>query len=535
MVFYGVVSLILVLACANVAGLLLARNEARRREVAVRACIGASTGRIARQHLIEGLLLAALGGALGVVVGWFSRELVLIFMAGDVPPFFMSGIEPGVLLPIAVVILFSGLLFGLAPALNMARTDLSGVLRSTNVRQGRGRGGIGGRSLLVSAEIALALTVLTGANLMLKSVFQQRDVDPGFDADGIATVFVTLPDAEWQRSDRIAFFREALEKVRSLPGVDGAALASDLPTGSTTSRLPLWVGGKQLPGPGLIPRYRSTVCGQGYFAILGIPLIAGRGFDARDGLDNAPPVVIVNESFARRHWPGGSAVGKRVARPEGRLLETTWHEVVGVVGDVHNAGFGRPPEPGIYLPVEQYLMFDEFFLVKTHGDPRRILGQLREAIWDVSDDVPVSQLGTLQQEIIRVNWQVPTFSWAFGIISLIGLILAATGVYGIMAYSVSLRSREYALRMAVGAGARPVTVSVLCDGLTLICGGVATGVVLSLAGMQFLRDLLFRVSPIDMGAYGISVGMVIGVALLASYLPARRATRLDPVRILGTS
>ncbi|MCK5652076.1 MAG: ABC transporter permease, partial [Gemmatimonadetes bacterium] len=273
--------------------------------------------------------------------------------------------------------------------------------------------------------------------------------------------------------------------------------------------------------------------GEGYFSSLGIPILAGRGFEARDGLDDAPEVIIVSESFARRHWPGESAVGKQVARTGGPLAEALWHEVVGVVGEVHNAGYGRPSEPAIYFPMEQITWSDVFLMARTAGDPRGFLEEIREVVWGIDRNIPLSQFGTLEQEILRENWQVPTFSWAFGLISVIALILASTGVYGIMAYAVSLRSREFALRIAVGAEPRSLKGRVIRGALLVAGSGIVLGVGFSLVGTRFLRDLLFRVSPTDFGVYGISIGIMIVVAVTASYLPARKATRLEPMSVLN--
>jgi putative ABC transport system permease protein len=448
-------------------------------------------------------------------------------------PYLAFEIRPVVVVMISAIVIASGLLFGLAPAITSVQTDPAGTLQSLSGRLTDGLQKASFRSFLVTCEIAIALAVLIGSNLMVKSALRQRAVDPGFTTENLATVFVTPPDANYPGPEEITdFYDRLLATVVAMPGITDASIATELPKGSIDRSIPIYVEGTALPNTAQFPSYPTQNIEAGYFATTGIPLLRGRDFTNRD-FRGAQPVVIVNESFAQRHWPDESPLGKRLAFQGLPESDEDWFEVIGIVADTYNAGYGGPVHPGVYLPARQLPSWDVFLVARTVADPRSVMANLREAIWSIDPDLPLSEFRTMEEVLLETNWQIRIYSWVLGFFSVIALLLASTGIYGVMAYTVARRSREFAIRVAVGADPRTVLAMVIRQGGALCAVGLLVGVALATIGMQFFATLLFDVSPSDIAVYGISLGAMMAIGLAATYVPARRAIRMTPMDVLG--
>ncbi len=517
-IFYTVVSLVLLVACLNVASLFLARNETRRHELAVRASLGASRPQLMREMVTESLLLATIGGGLGIAAGWFGRDVVLAALPNDIPPYFTFEIPASVFLTLAGIVLASGLFFGLVPALAARRADLQVMLAAGTRSLSAGKHRRRLWSSLVAMEIALALTVLICANLLVKSLVRQLGADKGFDASNLVTLEAS-PDFWGERVWE--YYARVTEEVSAAPGFTEVGLGQWLDTGENFHWWSAYV--EEL---GEVRDVRYQRCDPGYFDAMGIPLLAGRNFESHDRYDS-PRVLMVNESFAERYWPGENPVGKRLGRGPAPPAEQNWHEVIALVADVHNAGYGRAAEPQIFLPYNQSGLSELQVLAQTTLDAPTALRSLRETIRSIDPQVPLAGLQTMQQAIRQANWQVPFATWAFGLLSIIALVLAATGVYGLVAFTVAQRSKDLAIRAAVGADSGGLQRMVVRESLILAAGGVLAGVVLAAIGMRLVVSLLFLVRPTDPAVY------VISAVVMTTAVPARRIVRLDPMTVLG--
>jgi putative ABC transport system permease protein len=369
---------------------------------------------------------------------------------------------------------------------------------------------------------------------MVKSMVRQEQTDPGFTPGNLATMYVTLPDADFpEAAATIAFYRRLLGRVRSLPGVEGAALTDFLPLGTALRDGNFYVEGMDLPADGATPVHPWSVIEADYLSTMGIPLLAGRDLDAvLDGPDD-PRVAIVNATFARTYWPDEDPVGKRFCRGSRPPQDATgWITVIGVAGDVFNNGFGRTVRPAMYFPWAQQPILDNYLVARTSGDPRALFPSLRTAVHEISTDVPCSLLRTMEDALAESNWQVRVSSWVFGIFSGLALLLAAAGIYGVMSYAVSRRTKEFCIRMALGAMPGRVGQLVLREGLILSGIGMLLGLVLTLALAGLLSGLLFEVAPIDPVVYLIALAIMMCVAALASLLPSRRLSRVTLMHVL---
>lgn len=528
LVFYAVACLVLLVACVNIATLFLARYETRRRELAVRASLGAGPFRTIFQALSEPLLITAAGGILGVALGWQGRNLILTFLPDEIPPYFRFGFEPSVLLVFAVIVTVSGLLFGLIPSVSVSRVDLRSAMGSD------GRFHTGGRSRhrlwnsLVVLEIMLALAVLVSATLLVKSAVRQRAAEVGFDSRGVVTVHVSPPytgEEVWE------YYRRVMGDVAAHPRFTDVSLAWNLPTGVNIGWWAAYTEGWSGPG-GEVQDVHYQRCGPDYFSTMGIPVLGGREFTWADDFD-APRVIGVNQAFADRYWPGEAAVGKRLGRGGRPDSDDGWFSVVALVGDNHNEGFGRPAVPQVYLPFHQSGLEDLYVVARTSLGEASALRSLRETVAGVDPAAALARLKTLDQALVEANWQIPFTAWAFGVLSLVALVLAATGVFGLVAFTVRQRSREMAIRTALGAAPGGLMVMVLREASLSLGAGVLGGFAIALVGMRLLASFLFGVSPLDPLAYAGSGAVMAGVVLLASYLPARRTLRTAPMVWLG--
>ena len=523
------VGVVLLIACVNVANLQLARGASRWREISVRAALGAGRGRLVRQLLTESVVLSIGGGVLGVALAYWTIAAIVAAAPGGLPTFATVGINVRVLAFTTALTVAAGLLFGIAPAWRGARVDLAGALT-----QRAGDGALGGRfdlrQLFVAVEMALCIVLLVGAGLLTRTLAALRQVDPGFAPDHLLTAEFRLPSVKYDTPEKInQFTTNALTAIRAVPGVRQAALVTAIPLSGN------W-GGVQyatLDHPELntatAPMAQLNAMSDGAFATLGIRL-TGRDFDARDR-PGAPLVVIVNEELARRTWPGKPAIGQRL-----RLIFTpdTAATVIGVAADVKQVTLGEASTPQIYQPMLQTPGIFSSVAARTSGDPDALAGAVRAAIWSVDPDQPVWKMRSMTV-LVRRDVAAPQFTMALTLaFALIALLLAAVGVYGTMSYAVVQRTRELGIRMALGARRAEVVRLVLRRGLAVIAIALAAGLAAALGLAPLLHNQLYGVVPLDPATFLVVPLVLTGVALMACYLPARRAAAVDPMVALRT-
>ena len=525
LILLGVVGFVLLVACANVANLMLARTTARQKEFAVRAALGASRSRIIRQTLTESLLLSVLGAGLGLLLAMWGVKLMLALIPVKLPFWMNFNLDLRVLAFTSGVSLVTALIFGTMPAVFGTRIDLNNTLKEG----GRSAGGARHRTrgLLVVAEVALALMVLVGAGLMIQSFLNLRHVGPGFSEKNVLTFAVILPRAKYKEEPRRGeFFRQLLERVRALPGVESAAATATLPlTGDNWGRS-LTVEGYPVLSVGQAPMIQHTVVTPGYFHTMGIPVLMGRDFTERDS-NGAEKVTIVDERLAHEYWPNESPIGKRVrfGPPEDN---EPWHTIIGVVGAVRHAQLDAETSKSVYLPHLQ-IPVNGLSLVVQAKSPLSLVGALRGQIREMDPDLPVIDLMTMEEVVSQSVWQNRLYAILFSVFAAIAMLLAAVGIYGVMSYSVTQRTQEIGIRMALGAQLKDVLQLVVKGGLTLSLIGVAIGIAGALALTRLLRTLLFGITPTDAVTFIAVSLMLLFVALVACYIPARRATKVDPL------
>jgi putative ABC transport system permease protein len=529
-ILLGAVGCVLLVACANVANLLLQRAATRRKETAIRLALGATRGRLMRQLLTESLLLALIGGALGVLIAFWSADFLVALSPISFPSFVKLTLDTRVLCFSLLISVFTGVLFGLAPALQAAKPALNEVLKDS----GRGvSGGLGRSRLLgslVVSEIALALVLLVGAGLMIRSLQRLQAVDPGFDSERLLTMRFSLPPQKYPREQIGGFNQQLRERLRALPGVQATALSSDLPLSGGTSAGPIELEGQTAaPADGEIRMYRHRVTPQ-FFATLGIPLLKGRDFTADDHAQ-APKVVIISEALAQRYWPGADPIGKRL-REEG--ADNPWFSIVGVAADVKYRGLPQNPnaDPDVYFPLLQRPTNNLSLAVRAEADPAGLTAAIRSELQKLDPNLPVYGITTMAQQIARQTTQARFSAWLLGVFGALALVLSAVGIYSVMAYAVEQRTHEVGIRMALGARAGNVLTLVMRQGMRLALMGVALGVSAALALTQLMKGLLFGVAAADPLTYAGIALLLTAVALVACWIPARRATRVDPLTAL---
>lgn len=526
-IFLGVVFFVMFIACANVANLLLARAGARRKEMALRTALGAGRGRIVRQLLTESLLLAVAGGALGVLLSLWGTDVMVAAIPYELPFWMRFDLDWRVLGFAVAVSTASGVAFGLAPALQLSRPDLHEALKDGGRGTTAGRGGGRLRGALVVSEVALSLVLLVGATLMMRSLLALQAADPKFDASRLLTMRLPLSsDAYATPGRRAAYFRRVLGAVRALPGVEGATVVNYVPLeGSNTSTSIEIEGRAAPPGEELDVAYRSVA--DDYFRALGVPLAAGRPFAAREAAESSA-VAVINDVMARRYWPNGDALGRRLRRGE----DAPWLTVVGIVPEIRQRELDERPQPQLYLPYPMSPQRTMTLMVRTAGDPAAATAAVRDAVRSVDAGVPVAEAMTMRQLLHRSVWQPRLFGGMFAVFALVALALAAAGVYGVVAYSVSQRTHEFGVRMALGAAGRDVVRLVVRQGARLALVGIALGVLGAAALSGLLRRMLYGIAPTDPLTFAAVPLTLAAVALVASWIPARRATRVDPMEAL---
>jgi putative ABC transport system permease protein len=533
LILLGAVALVLLIATANIANLLLARATARRKEMAIRAALGATWARLARQVVTESLILAGAGGLFGILLALWGTELLVRLGPRNLPRLQEAGIDLRVLLYTAGMTILSGILFGLAPAARATLVGLAPALlagaRGTTDRAGRRL-----RSLLVVSEFALAVMLLCGAGLLIRSFVRLQDVSPGFDAGGILTASISLPEARYSDGPaRSAFFRELVERAGNLPGVRAAAISMALPPNLLVMTNPYTIEGRPLPPGRNPPAVAQLLIGGDYFHALGVPLLRGRDFTAAD-VAAAPQVIIISETMAATLFPGADPIGQRMQLGDPDPA-SPWVTIVGVAADVKYTGLDRAPEPTMYTPYEQNLWWPTMYLlVRSSVDPAGLATAVRSQVAALDPLLPVARVRTMD-ELLGQSVAEPRFrTTLLGIFAAVALLLATVGIYGVLSYTVGQRTQEIGIRMALGARRHDVLALVLRQGIALAGLGVAIGLAAAAALSRVLAGLLFGVGPMDLATFGAVSFLMLAAALLACYVPARRATRVDPIVALRT-
>jgi len=531
MLLMGTVALVLLIACANIAGLLLARGAARQHEVAVRVALGAGRWRLVRQLLSESVLLAVAGAGLGLLLAsWGISLLHAALNYSDYVKAIEFGIDPPVLVYTLALSLVTVLIFGLVPAIQISRPDLQGTLKEG------GRSGMAGsrrlrmRRVLVVGEVALALVLLTGAGLMIKSFLEFIGANPGFDPDHLLTAEVTLSGSKYEDpAKEAAFFQQVTERLLDLPGIISATATASLPLAGENGIVPFSIEGQPFARPEDRPEAALYVVGAHYLDTFKIPLLRGRAFTDSDKA-GAPPVVLVNEAFAHRLFSRREPIGQHISVEMGQPGKPAWREIIGVVGNVKNYVGQAGYNPQIYVSYLQVPVAGMTLAVRTRSDPSSLASAVRGAVWSVDKDQPLGTVMTMK-EVINSRGEAGDRLMAelLGIFAGVALILAAVGIYGIIAYSVTQRTREIGIRVALGAEKRAVLALVVGQGMKLALIGLALGLVAAYP-LPRLFGSLFQGFSVQAGwVFVIVPTLVAAVGLLASYVPARRATKVDPM------
>jgi len=528
LVLFGAVVFVLLIACVNVANLFLVRGAARAREIAVRQACGASRQRLVRQMLTESFLLAFLGGGLGILVGALGIEGLRQLISAEMLQGAIIGMDRSVLLFSGAMVVFVAIAFGLVPAWQASQPHVQETLKdggrssTASAAQHRLRG------LLVMAETALALVLLVGAGLMMKSMYRLLQVDPGFRPERVLTMEINLRTAQYSKPEASRnFWRQVLDKVRDLPGVDAAALGTVLPLSGDHNRADITIEALPTPDPGKFPHPDFHMVSPSYIDALSIPLLRGRNFTDAD-TDTAPQVALINATMARRFWPNEDATGKRFHWGHPGSKEP-WIEIIGVVGDTKLYGLANPSRLELYMPLQQSRSSDMFLVLRSAIDPASLTPAVRDAVASIDKDQPVFSVNTMKQ---LVDASVATRHITLvllGLFSGLALLLAAIGIYGVISYSVQQRTHEIGIRMALGAQRRDVLRLVVGQGVRLAALGIAIGIAAAFGLTRLMASLLFGVGAYDPVAFMAAAIILLLVAIAACYIPARRAIAVDPM------
>jgi putative ABC transport system permease protein len=530
MILLGAVGFVLLIACTNVANLLLARAATRETEMAVRTALGAGRARLVRQLLTESVLLSLVGAGFGLLLAVWGVELLTNLKPQGIPRLDNVRIDGVVILFTIAVGVVTGVLFGLVPAFAATR-GLSATLKES------GRGAVTSRSAgrvrgaLVVTELALAVMLLVGAGLLMRSFIKLQAVDPGFKVDPALTFDLTLPDARYKEMEQqIAFYDQLLPRLRGLPGVQAASAVMGLPLAGLDFIISFEVAGRPPVPPAQQPAMQVRVATPEYFSTLGIPLKRGRMFTEDDRLQS-PKVVLITEAAAKQYFPSEDPIGKTIKLGWGRGpgKPRAGGEVVGIVGDIKAEGLDEPNPPQIYMPLRQWPVSFMTVVLKTSVPPTSLTEAARAQVAAIDPNLPLSNIGTLDAIVAKSISQQRFYMTLLSVFAAVALVLAAIGIFGVLSYAVSQRTREIGIRMALGAQERTVIGLVVRQAMALVAAGVVAGTLLALYLSQTMTKMLFSVRPTDPATFVSVAAVLAGVALLASYLPARRATRVDPI------
>jgi putative ABC transport system permease protein len=528
----GAVSFVLAIACANVANLLLARAISRRKEFAVRTALGASRWRILRQLLAESLLLSLAAALVGLWLSVWGVDAVVAFVPEEIP-FWMKFTADGRVLAFTLgAALVTGVVFGLAPAWGAAQPDLNEALKE-NARSATGsRTRHRLRTGLVVAEVALAVVLLSGAGLAITSLLRLQQVNPGFNPEQVTVFDLSLPPQKYPDANRQAtFYGHLRERLAAVPGVKASAGISHLPLSGRQWGSAYTIEGQEATRGADVQIGNTRVITPGYFRTLEVPLHAGRDFADTDTA-GTPGVIIIDATLARRFFANGDPLGQRI-KFGGPSSTEPWMTIVGVAGEVKHYGLDQNIRPGYYLPYEQHARASLTMTVRTSvADPASVAAALRRAVHELDPDLPTTQLRTMPEVVSQSFWEQSLASWLLGLFSAIGIALAAVGIYSVMAYSVAQRTHELGIRMALGAQRADVLKLVIRQGMGAVGLGMLVGLAANVGVLRLLASQLYQIGPLDLPTYAGAALLILGVALVACYFPARRATRLDPVEAL---
>jgi putative ABC transport system permease protein len=539
-VLFGAVGFVLLIACANLGNMLLARAADRSHEVAVRSALGAGRARLVRQFLTEAVLLSCAGGLVGILLAHWGVDILVALGGAQIPRSPEIQIDGGVLLFLLMVASLAGVGFGLAPALLASKTDSRSGLGagSGRVRDNRQRRRV--RNLLVVAEFALAFVLLIGAGLLIQTLVHLQSADPGMVTENVLTMRVSLPADKYPGATAADFYREVIERAETVPGVSSVGVTPVVPLqGGYGMSGRFAIQGQPWGAPGTEPHAEWRGVSPGYFNSLGIPMVRGRSFSKRDDA-KAQPVVIINEALARRYYPDEDPIGKLIQTPTAPELflhpKQRWMTIVGIVTDVRSAGLHREPRPELYFPYRQIEQFDLLanmsLVVRAQIPVEGLTGAIRSAVQSVDPGQPVYNVRTMDEVVSDSFSSSRLVSWLFGSFAAMALVLAMAGIYGVVSHLVAQRTKEFGVRTALGASPGDVLRDVLSKGMFMVGIGLVIGVAGALVVTRILSGLLFGVTPTDVPTYIAVSALLAAVALTACAIPARRAMRLDPIETL---
>jgi len=528
LILFGAVGCVLLIACVNVANLLLARATSRHKELAIRSALGASRLRVMRQLLTESVMLALAGGALGLLVAMWGTDLLVAISRDDLPRVTQITLDTRVLGFTLLISVLTGIIFGLVPALQSSKPDLSDALKEG------GRGSTEGahrnliRSVLVIAEVAIASVLLIGAALLIQSLSRLQHINPGFNSHNVLTLNLGLPEVKYSTEKQIVFYRDLLERVRALPGVTSASGVLPLPLSGDRIRVTFETEGRPLP-KGDLPASEYRGIGLDYFRTMSIPFLRGRDFNERD-TKSSPAVIIINQSFADQFFPGEDPIGKRI-KPGISFddAEPAMREIVGIVGNVKHQELAAIADPEYYVPFAQLPFEFLTLVVKSDSDPRPLATAIRQQVQAIDKDLPVYAVKLLDDYLAASVAQPRFNTLLLSIFAGLALLLTVVGLYGVMSYSVVQRTHEIGIRMALGAQGNDVLQMVVGQGMKLTLAGVGIGLTAAFALTRLLSSLLYGVSATDPLTFGVVAVLLTVVALAACFIPARRATKVDPM------
>jgi putative ABC transport system permease protein len=527
-VLLGAVGFVLLIACANVANLMLARAASRQSEFSIRTALGAGRWRIVRQLLTESVLLSILGGAFGLLIALWGVDALVALSPPNLLGTEKIGLSMGVLLFTFLISLATGIMFGLAPALEVTRLNLNETLKETGKSNMSSRRSRRLSNVFVVAQVALALVLLIGSTLMIKSFLRLQAVDPGFKTENLLTLRVTVPESKYPEDPQIvAFHRQALERLKSLPDVRSVGAVSALPFGGNLgARTSFSIEGRPVPPPGQELSTDVRVTDENYFQTIGIPVLSGRGFTEQEAKEDRR-TIIINESMARQHFPGQNPIGQYLRVQ--MMADPQPMEIVGVVADAKYKTLEGPPHPMVYWAHPQLVYSEMTYVVRTNGDPMNLAAAVQREIQAIDKDQPVADVRTMQSWIDELTARSRFGTLLLSIFAGVALILACIGIYGVMSYSVTQRTHEFGIRIALGAQTSDVLRLVIGRGVFLTGIGIAFGLAAAFALTRVLSSLLYGVSATDPLIFGGIALLLFAVAVLACYIPARRAIRVDPM------